>query len=236
MVTKRSGRAEGALISRHPATVERSRGRGHTERIRGTTNQVRIGHSVTRTQIREQGESNLSLPRGSCEHDHQSVRLWRCPIPETGTGGPSGGQSGKESAVAKSPRAALQRQAAIAAVARASVNVVTKSSAGWACPVAQTGTGGSSVGQTVKESAVARSPRAALQRQAAIAAVARIHQVLVNGSPQPTSIIERAPLRGAGENWFHPALARRCRTARNLSYAPLHPAALEVYRKPGLLE
>ena len=46
----------------------------------------------------------------------------------------------------------------------------------------QTGTCGPSVGQTVKESAMAESPRVALQRQAATAAVGRAHQVLVNGS------------------------------------------------------
>jgi hypothetical protein len=52
-------------------------------------------------------------------------------------------------------------------------------------------TGGPSVVQTVKESAIAKSPRAALQRQAAIAAVALAHQVLVNAPPQ-APIIERA--------------------------------------------
>lgn len=52
-------------------------------------------------------------------------------------------------------------------------------------------TGGPSVGQTVKESAIAKSPRAALQRQAAIAAVARADQVLVN-APLQAPIIERA--------------------------------------------
>jgi hypothetical protein len=39
---------------------------------------------------------------------------------------------------------------------------------------------------------MAKSPRAALQRQAAIAAVARAHQVLVN-APLQAPIIERAP-------------------------------------------
>jgi hypothetical protein len=39
---------------------------------------------------------------------------------------------------------------------------------------------------------MAKSPRAALQRQAAIAAFARSHQVLVN-VPQQAPIIERAP-------------------------------------------
>jgi hypothetical protein len=43
----------------------------------------------------------------------------------------------------------------------------------------------------VKESAIAKSPRAVLQRQAAIAAVALTHQVLVNAPPQ-APIIERA--------------------------------------------
>lgn len=51
-------------------------------------------------------------------------------------------------------------------------------------------TGGPSVGQTVKESALAKSPRAALQRQAAIAAVARSDRVLVNAPPQ-APMIER---------------------------------------------
>jgi len=44
----------------------------------------------------------------------------------------------------------------------------------------------------VKESAMAKSPRAALQRQAAIAAVARAHQVLVN-APLQAPTVERAP-------------------------------------------
>jgi len=73
----------------------------------------------------------------------------------------------------------------------------------------QTETGGPSVGQTVKESAIAKSPRAALQRQAAIAAVARAHQVLVNAPPQ-APIIER-DLQVVWANWFRPALAKRCK-------------------------
>ena len=59
MVTKRSGQAQTALISRRPATVERTRRRQHPERIRATTNQVRIGDPVIRTRIRRQSESNL---------------------------------------------------------------------------------------------------------------------------------------------------------------------------------
>jgi hypothetical protein len=74
----------------------------------------------------------------------------------------------------------------------ASLNIITKSSAGWAVPCLKQGLAGPSVGQTVKESAMPKSPRAALQRQAAIAAVARAHQVLVNAPPQ-APIIERAP-------------------------------------------
>jgi hypothetical protein len=59
VVTKRSGQAQTALISRRPATVERTRRRQHPERIRATTNQVRIGDPVIRTRIRRQSESNL---------------------------------------------------------------------------------------------------------------------------------------------------------------------------------
>jgi hypothetical protein len=59
VVTKRSGQAQTALISRRPATVERTRRRQHPARIRATTNQVRIGDPVTRTRIRKQSESNL---------------------------------------------------------------------------------------------------------------------------------------------------------------------------------
>jgi hypothetical protein len=61
----------------------------------------------------------------------------------------------------------------------------------------------------VKESVIAKSPRAALQRQAAIAAVARAHQVLVNAPPQ-APIIER-DLQVVWANWFRPALAKRCK-------------------------
>jgi hypothetical protein len=74
----------------------------------------------------------------------------------------------------------------------ASVNIVTKLSACRTCPVAQTGTGGPSVGQTGKESALAKSPPAPLQRQAAIAAVGLDHQVLVNARLDPWPIIGRA--------------------------------------------
>ena len=54
------------------------------------------------------------------------------------------------------------------------------------------------------------SPRVAIQRQAAIAAVGRAHQVLVNEPLQSRILIKRAPLRLA--------LAKRCSTDRNLKY------------------
>jgi hypothetical protein len=54
----------------------------------------------------------------------------------------------------------------------APVNIVTKSSARSAWPMPQTGIVGSSGAQTVKESAMAKSPRTARQRQAAIIAIA----------------------------------------------------------------
>jgi hypothetical protein len=88
-------------------------------------------------------------------------------------------------------------------------NIITKSSDCRVSRVPQTGTCGPSVGQTVKESAMAESPRVALQRQAAIAGLGQAHQVLVNGLRSPT-IIKRAPLRLA--------LAKRCSTDRNLRY------------------
>jgi hypothetical protein len=107
------------------------------------------------------------------------------------TGGPSVGQTVKESALAKSPRAALQRQAAIAASMRHPQTSSPNHRPVGPAPCLKKGLAGPSVGQTVKESALAKSPRAALQRQAAIAAVALAHQVLVNAPPQ-APIIERA--------------------------------------------
>ncbi len=57
MVTKRSGQAETALISRRSSTVERMR--LFPKRIRAKTNQVRIGDLDGRTQIGKQSELNL---------------------------------------------------------------------------------------------------------------------------------------------------------------------------------
>jgi hypothetical protein len=59
VVTKRSGQAQTALISRRPPTVERARGVTHPERISATTNPVRIGDPIKRTRIRKESESNL---------------------------------------------------------------------------------------------------------------------------------------------------------------------------------
>ena len=65
MVTKRSGQAQTALISRRPATVERiTRGVTHPERIRATTNQVRIGDPVRRTRISQTKRVEFFGPRG----------------------------------------------------------------------------------------------------------------------------------------------------------------------------
>jgi hypothetical protein len=130
-------------------------------------------------------------------------------MPQTETGGPSVGQTVKESAIAKSPRAALRRQASIAASTRhPQTSSPNRRPVGPALCLKQ-GLAGPSVGQTVKESVIAKSPRAALQRQAAIAAVARAHQVLVNAPPQ-APIIER-DLQVVWANWFRPALAKRCK-------------------------
>src|ERR1700733_7571983 len=100
------------------------------------------------------------------------------------TGGPSVGQTVKESATAKSPRAALQRQASIAGSMRHPQTSSPNRRPVGPAPCFKQGLAGPSVGQRGKESAIAKSPRAALQRQAAIAAVARAYQVLVNASPQ----------------------------------------------------
>jgi hypothetical protein len=52
----------------------------------------------------------------------------------------------------------------------------------------QTGTDGSSVGRKEKESALAKSPRDGLKKQAAIGAVARAHRVLVNAPLEARSV------------------------------------------------
>ena len=64
VVTKRSGQAETALISRGRASC-RAGPTGVTPigRIRAKTNQVRIGDPATGTQIREQSESNFCADR-----------------------------------------------------------------------------------------------------------------------------------------------------------------------------
>ena len=191
MVTKRSGRAEAALISRRRATVEqtwRPRPRGKDQgKNKPSTNRT-LRHTDSDSRIRRV-ESFAS--RGARKHHHQIVGLLAPRMPQTGTGGPSVGQTVKESAIvqiaARRPsKASLSRR-----LHAASANIITKSSACWACPMPQTETAGPSVGQTVKESAMAKSPRAALQRQAAIAVVGRADQVLVN-APLQAPITERA--------------------------------------------
>jgi hypothetical protein len=107
------------------------------------------------------------------------------------TGGPSVGQTVKESAIVQIAARRPSKASRNRGLHAASANIITKSSACWAYPLPQTGTRGPSVGQTVKESAMAKSPRGALQRQAAIAAVARADQVLVN-APLQAPITERA--------------------------------------------
>jgi len=86
------------------------------------------------------------------------------------TGGPSVGQTVKESAIgqiaARRPSKASRNRGLYAA----SANIITKSPACWAYPLPQTGTRGPFVGQTVKESAIVqiaarRASKASLNRR-----------------------------------------------------------------------
>jgi hypothetical protein len=78
-------------------------------------------------------------------------------------------------------------------------NAVTKWS-GWRnSHVPQIGTAGPSVGRTMKESAPRKSPRANLQKQAAIAAIVRAHQVLVNEQLQAPPITSGRPHASNGD-------------------------------------
>jgi hypothetical protein len=172
---RRSYRAAPRLSSKHGGVTR-------SERIRGKTNRVRIGHSVTRTQIREQGESNLSHPRGGGrKHPYQIVGLLRLP------------------------HASNEDWRTIRRTNREGIGH-------W------------------------RIASCALQRQAAIAATARAHQVLVNGSLQAPPIIERAPLHasngdGRTIHWTNregigaAQIAARCpskaRRKSSMSYAPI---------------
>src|SRR3984957_8672550 len=117
---------------------------------------------------------------------------------QRGTGGPSAGQTVKESATAKIAARRPSKASRNRGFHATSVNIVTKSSARSLHRMPQTGTGGPSVGRKEKESALAKSSRAAPRRQAAIAAVAGAHQVLVNALIQAPSL-ERRP-RGSGEH------------------------------------
>jgi hypothetical protein len=133
--------------------------------------------------------------------------------------------------------------------------------------VAQTGTDGPFVGQTGKESAPAKSPPAALQRQAAIAAVALDHRVLVNARLDPLPIIGRAMSKASASTRYDDddggyggtrsfrlclklgdgdqSLQEKSPVLENLTAqdfvtealaGALHAAALEMCRRLGLLK
>ena len=92
---------------------------------------------------------------------NQIVGLLPPRMPQMETGGPSVGQTVKESAMAKSPRAALQRQAPIAASMRHPQTSSPNRRPVGPAPCLKQGLAGLSVGQTVKESASPnrRAPR-----------------------------------------------------------------------------
>ena len=183
---RRSYRAAARLSSKHDAAAR-------PERIRGKTNQVRIGHSVTRTQIlANKASSNLSLPRGARKHHHQIVgplaprhasnRDWRTIRRTNGEG-----IGDRQIAARRASKASRNR-----GLHAASANIITKSSACWACPLPQTGTRGPSVGQTVKELAIVqiaarRASKASRNRRCRAA-----DQVLVN-APLQAPITQRSP-------------------------------------------
>jgi len=70
------------------------------------------------------------------------------------TGGPSVGQTVKESAIVQIAARRPSKASLNRGLDAASANIITKSPACWAYPLPQTGTRGPSVGQTVKESAI----------------------------------------------------------------------------------
>jgi hypothetical protein len=106
--------------------------------------------------------------------------------------GPGAKQIKYESATRSDGLGFANKASRIFPIDPAARNAVTKSSGCRDSLVPQTGTGRPSVGQTMKESDMVESPRVALQRQAAIAAVGRSHQVLVNEQLQAPPIIEQA--------------------------------------------
>jgi hypothetical protein len=105
VVTKRSGRAETALISRRRATVEQTRCRRPPAKDQGknkpSTNRT-LRHTDSDSRIRRV-ESFAS--RGACKHHHQIVGLLAPRMPQMETGGPSVGQTVKESANCANRRA-----------------------------------------------------------------------------------------------------------------------------------
>jgi hypothetical protein len=126
-----------------------------------------------------------------------------------GLAGPFVGRTMKESARRDSPRIAPRKQAATVAVTpvhRLMVNGLPPSPvlARPASRAPQIGTGGPSVGQIVKESAMRDSPRVALQKQPAIASVAPTDQVLVNAR-------ESCSRSSGGRAW-----PKRCRKDKNI--------------------
>ena len=218
MVTKRSGQAETALISRRRATVEQTRCRRPPGKDQGknkpSTNRT-LRHTNSDSPIRRvesfdsaRGRSNIITKLSACSR----LACFKCE-----TGGPSVGQTGKESAIAQTaarrPSKASLNRGRHAASANHRHQILRLLGP---APCLKQGLAGPSVGQTVKESAMAKSPRAALQRQAAIAAVARAHQVLVNAAARrrrsssgPTASRVSKLARGFGQ-------ALQCR--RDLSY------------------
>src|ERR1700727_47223 len=124
------------------------------------------------------------FPVETVKYHHQIVGLLPPRTPQMETGGPSVGQTEKESAIAKSPRAAPQRQAPTAASTRHPQTSSPNRRPVGAAPCLKQGLAGLSVAQTVKESAIAKSARAALQRQAAIGAVARADKSFVKAHPR----------------------------------------------------
>ena len=201
MVTKRSGR-ETALISRRCATVEQTRwprlpGKDQGNNKPSTNWTLRHTDSNSRTRrVRifrfPAGPINIITKSPACLRP--ACLIWRLA-------GPSAGQTVKELALAKSTRVALQRQAAIAASARHSRTSSPNPRPVGPAPCLKPGLAGPSVGQTVKELALAKSPRAALLRQAAIAAVARADRVLVNAPLQAPNIERPA---GPLSDWLRP--------------------------------
>ena len=193
MVTRRSGRAETALISRRRATVEQTRCRHPPVKDQGknkpSTNRT-LRHTDSDWPIRRveifrfrAGPVNIITKLSACSRH----ACFKCGLADHPSDKP-----GRNRRLPKPPRAALQRQASIVASMRhPRISSPNPPPVGSALCLKE-GLAGPSVGQTVKESAMAKSPRAALQRQAAITAFARAHQVLVN-APQQAPIIERAP-------------------------------------------